>query len=186
MKNYKKIKMYKKMMLLVIAGAINWGLTLFDFNVVEYVSKTVNQFLKSKLPINKILYGIIAISGIKLLQRDTMLPFLGKTVIPSNLVPVKKNKYNKDRIEILVKPNSKVMYWAAKKMNNETSHVKKAYDDYSNSGVTISDAAGKAVLVLEKGSGYIVPGGKYIPPHVHYRYEITPGMFSRIETIKYK
>ena len=39
-------------------------------------------------------------------------------------------------------------------------------------------------LKLQKGSGYIVPwGNKYIPPHLHYRYEIKPSKFSRIETV---
>ena len=49
----------------------------------------------------------------------------------------------------------------------------------------MSDNEGKAILKLQKGSGYIVPGGKYIPPHVHYRYETKPGKLTRIETVFY-
>ena len=90
-------------------------------------------------------------------------------------------------IKINVQPNSKVIYWAAKKLDSNHHSVWKAYDDYSNSGVVMSDKNGVAILKLQKGSGYIVPWGrgKYIPPHVHYRYEIKPSMFSRIETVYY-
>ena len=173
------------MLLLVIVGAINWGLTVFDFNLVKYVSNYLNQILNSNYPIDKVIYVLVALAGIKLLRRDVFLPFLGKTVIPPSVVPLKENKFNKEKVIIKVQPNSKVMYWAAKKMKTEKEKVWDAYDDYSNSGVTQSDKNGKAVLLLEKGSGYIVPGGKYIKPHVHYRYEKRPGMFSRIETVYY-
>lgn len=173
------------MLLAVIVGAINWGLTVFDFNLVEYLSKFINDTLNSNYPIDKVIYVLVALAGIKLLRRDVFLPFLGKTVIPPTVVPMKENKYKKDKVIIKVQPNSKVMYWAAKKMKTEKEDVWDAYDDYSNSGVTQSDKNGKAVLLLEKGSGYIVPGGKYIKPHVHFRYEVKPGMFSRIETVFY-
>ena len=163
----KKSFYYKKFMLLaVIVGAINWGLTVLDFNLVEYLSKFINDTLNSNYPIDKVIYVLVALAGIKLLRRDVFLPFLGKTVVPSSVVPMKENKYNKDKVTIRVQPNSKVMYWAAKKMDSENEKVWDAYDDFSNSGVTQSDENGKAVLLLEKGSGYIVPGGKYIKPQI--------------------
>ena len=106
--------------------------------------------------------------------------------MPSSVIPLKKNKYQSDTVKIHVKPNSKVVYWAAKKLDSDNHSVWKAYDDYSNSGVVMSDNNGVAILKLQKGSGYIVPwGNKQIPPHVHYRYELKPGKFSRIETVKY-
>lgn len=173
------------LILAVVIGAINWGLTVFDFNLVEYASNYLNKTLESNYPFEKIVYVLIAIAGLQLLKRDVFLPFLGRTVIPPTVVPMKENKFKKDKVIINIQPNSKVMYWAAKKMKTEKEDVWDAYDDYSNSGVTQSDKNGKAVLLLEKGSGYIVPGGKYIKPHVHFRYEVKPGMFSRIETVYY-
>mgnify|MGYP001212936853 CR=1 FL=1 len=182
----KKNFFYKNILfLVVIIGSVNWGLTVFDFNLVEYLSKFINNTLNSNYPIDKVIYILIALAGLKLIKRDIFLPFLGKTVIPTTVVPIKENKYKKDKVTINIQPNSKVMYWAAKKMKTEKEKVWDAYDDYSNSGVTQSDNNGKAVLLLEKGSGYIVPGGRYIKPHVHYRYEKRPGMFSRIETVYY-
>lgn len=173
-------------LLVVIVGAINWGLSVLDINVVDYLSKTLNQIIGIDFQFDTIIYLFIAISGIKLLSRNNFLPFLGKTVVPTSLVPIKNNKFNKEKVVVKVKPNSKVMYWAAKKMKDEKQIVWKAYDDYENSGVTIADKNGNATLILEKGSGYIVPGGKYIKPHVHYRYELSPGMFSEIKTHYYK
>ena len=92
-----------------------------------------------------------------------------------------------DTVKIKVPPNTKVLYWAAKKLDSDHHIVWKAYDDYSNSGVVMSDNKGIATLKLLKGSGYIVPWGKgkYIPPHVHYRYELSPGKFGRLETVYY-
>jgi uncharacterized membrane protein YuzA (DUF378 family) len=182
----KKSFYYHNMIILaVILGAINCGLTVFNFNLVEYLSNFINDTFNSNYPIDKVIYILIALAGLKLVKRDIFLPFLGKTVVPTTVVPIKENKYKKDKVEINIQPNSKVMYWAAKKMKTEKENVWDAYDDFSNSGVTQSDKNGKAVLLLEKGSGYIVPGGRYVKPHVHYRYEIRPGMFSRIETIYY-
>ena len=118
------------MLLAVIVGAINWGLTVFDFNLVEYLSKFINDTLNSNYPIDKVIYVLVALAGIKLLRRDVFLPFLGKTVVPSSVVPMKENKYNKDKVTIKVQPNSKVMYWAAKKMKTENEKVWDAYDDF--------------------------------------------------------
>ena len=52
---------------------------------------------------------------------------------------------------------------------NETTPVFEAYDDFSNAGVAMSNAQGNAVLKVQKSTGYIVPNGKYIKRHVHYR-----------------
>lgn len=173
-------------MILVILGALNWGLTALDFNIVKIASQYLNKLLQTNIPFDRVIYLIIAVSSFKLMERDVFLPFLGKTVIPSSVVPLKKNKYQNDTIKVHVKPNSKVMYWAAKKLDNDNHIVWKAYDDYSNSGVVTSDKNGVAILKLKKGSGYVVPwGNKKIPPHVHYRYEVKPGKFSRIETVYY-
>jgi ABC-type Fe3+-hydroxamate transport system substrate-binding protein len=85
---------------------------------------------------------------------------------------------------IKTKPNTKVAYWAALP-KGDNPDVITAYGDYSNSGVVMSDANGNAVLQFNKGTGYIVPGGKYIRPHVHYRvfYSHHPEILSRVHTV---
>lgn len=178
--------MHKLAMMLVIIGGLNWGLVAMNINLVNILRDTLNNLIGTETNIDKVIYVIIAYCAFKLLKRDTLLPFLGKTVMPTSVIPYKQNKYQKDSVKIQVQPNAKVIYWAAKKLDSENHDVWKAYDDYSNSGVVKADKHGVAVLKLEKGSGYIVPwGNKYIPPHVHYRYEIKPSKFSRIETVYY-
>lgn len=181
-----KVYTHKLAMILIIIGAINWGLTAINFNLVDMVSNHINNFVRLNTNIDKIIYFVIAAAGIYLIKRDTFLPFLGKTFIPSSVIPLKTNKYSKYVTKIKVRPNSKVIYWAAKKLNSNNHSVWKAYDDFSNSGVVMSNKHGIATIKLEKGSGYIVPwGNKQIPPHFHYRYEIKPGKLSRIETVYY-
>ena len=181
-----KIYQYKIAIFLVIIGAFNWGLTAFNFNVVEIISNKINTLLNTQFQFDKIIYIVIALAAFKIYKRDTFLPFLGKTVIPTSVIPLKNNKYQQDEVKIHVKPNSKVIYWAAKKLKEDKPSVWDAYDDYSNSGVVMSDNKGIAILKLQKGSGYLVPWkDKFINPHVHYRYEMNPGKFSRIETVYY-
>ena len=181
-----KFFVQKMALSLVIIGALNWGLTAFDMNLVKMFKNYLDNLLGSQTNIDKMIYIIIALASFKLMKRDVQLPFLGKTVIPSAVIPLKKNKFQNDTVKIRVPPNTKVLYWAAKKLDSNHHIVWKAYDDYSNSGVVMSDSKGIAALKLLKGSGYIVPWeNKYIPPHVHYRYELNPGKFSRIETVYY-
>ena len=179
-----KIYTKKYALILVIVGAINWGAFAFGYNFVELLKDQVDLFFNSNTQIDKVIYILIALAAFKLMNRDTYLPFLGKTVMPTAVIPLKENKNQQDTITIKVQPNSKVIYWAAKKLNNDNHIVWDAYDDYSNSGVVMSDSSGVAKLKLQKGSGYLVPwGNKKIPPHLHYRYELKPGKFSRIETV---
>ena len=68
------------------------------------------------------------------------------------------------------------------KLNNKNIKVEQAYGAYSNAGVTVSDKNGFAVLTFNKGTGYIVPSGKYIKPHVHYRELNEFGMMGSVKT----
>jgi len=181
----KKIYKHKLAMILVIAGALNWGLSIINVNVVKMLNDYLDNLIGTTSHLDKLLYVTIAVAGLYLSKRDSFLPFLGKTVIPPSVIPLKTNRFQEDTVVIKVKPNTKVIYWAAKKSKNDKPDVWSAYDDYMNSGVVMSDKTGRAILKLQKGSGYIVPGGKYIPPHVHYRYEHKPGKLSRIETVFY-
>jgi len=168
---------------LVIIGSFNWGLSVVNINLVQITNDYVNKLVKKEIPLDKVVYIIIAMAGLYMIKRDNFLPFLGKTVIPPSVIPLKQNKFQKDSVSVHVPPNSKVIYWASLKTEEPNPIVWDAYGDYSNSGVVMSDNNGVAVLKLLKGSGYVVPGGRYIEPHVHYRYELMPGKLSRIETV---
>lgn len=180
----------KKITLIVlIISAINWGLMgLFEFNLIKYI--TNNNFSRNH-NIKKIIYIIVGISGLLglkyFLNRDTMLPFLGKTVYPCKAVSMRyPDNYNKS-IVVNVKPNSNVIYWAANEKNNTNSDCacsyKEAYKNYKNSGVTRSNKIGKAILRFKYPQSYSVPYRGKLKPHVHYRVCEKNGMLSRIETV---
>jgi hypothetical protein len=118
------------------------------------------------------------------MNRNTWLPFLGKTVFPHALVPNKTIDKASKTIKVNVTPNTKVAYWATLDKGDKPD-VYTAYADYSNSGVVDSDDKGVATLAINEGSGYIVPNGKYIKPHIHYRELHTSGMTGPVETVFY-
>lgn len=169
----------------VIIGAINWGATTLGYNLVEMLSKFINTSLKTDLPIDKAIYILVALCGISLAyKRTTWLPFLGKSILPGNLVtkqtPAKANK----KIKVRVRPNAKVAYWAATGKDKNEQDVFDAYGDNSNSGVVMADDKGVAELPILEGAGYKVPNGKRIPRHVHYRV-IGNSMMDRVRTVYY-
>jgi hypothetical protein len=136
----------------------NNGITMFK-NLDSLIGYNVSQFI----------YIIAGISLILLsIKKHTWLPFLGDAVIPSILIPETKN-VGDTTIKIKVTPNTKVAYWSSLPSNKENIPVDKAYGDYSNAGVSKSDKDGYASLTFNKGSGYVVPGGRFLKPHVHYR-----------------
>lgn len=169
-KKYFRYKMYHIFLALVLIGAINWGLVgVFNFNLVEFISSKVNSLVKMNIHLNKIIYILVAVAAIKLaMKRDTWLPFLGESVMPSSLIPLIKNQNSDTIIEVKVKPNTRVAYWASKPMSG-IPDVITAYDDYSNAGVVVSDDKGIAKLEVLSGTAYKVPNGRVINRHVHYR-----------------
>jgi uncharacterized membrane protein YuzA (DUF378 family) len=174
-----KNKMYKKdywgaklrMILtgVVVVGAVNWGTTAFGYNLVELLSNLLNNLFKTNYCFDKGIYVVVAVCGVLLASsRTTWLPFLGKSVLPGSLVPLKTPTQSNMKVSIKTEPNAKVAYWAALP-TGENPDVFTAYGDYSNSGVVMSDANGNAELPILAGSGYTVPSGRRLERHVHYR-----------------
>jgi hypothetical protein len=173
----------------IIAGSINYGTTAFGFNIIDIVSNSVDNLIKKQIYLDKIIYIIIAISGIILmLNRTTWLPFLGTCVFPTKgLIPNKINNDGDKKIKVNVKPNTRIAYWSSIEKNyNQTPDVITAYDDFSNSGVVMSDNNGVAILSVKLGTDYIVPGNKLIKRHVHFReLDLEYGMMGEVETVYY-
>ena len=158
----------------VLAGAFNWGAVLFGYNFVERINIFIGQIFHKRFALDRLIYFLVLISALYLaFDRTTWLPFLGETVLPETLIPVKEH-VGKDKVTVKVAPNTKVAYWAAlpksaDRDNDKDPTVDVAYDGYTNSGVVMSDSDGNAVLTFDKGSDYIVPSGRTISSHVHYR-----------------
>lgn len=192
MKNLNTYQKYTINMILmgfIIAGAINYGLTAFGFNIINIVSNKVNNLINKQIYLDKIIYIIIAVSAIILMfNRTTWLPFLGPCAFPTKgLIPNKNNNDGDKQIEILVKPNTRVAYWSSiQKNSNQVPDVVSAYDDFSNSGVVMSDNNGVAILSIKLGTDYIVPSNKLIKRHVHYReLDLEYGMMGEVQTVYY-
>ena len=185
-KYYWKTKINMLLTAIVIIGAINWGATAVGYNIVELLSNNLNKLLKINYPFDKIIYIIVAICAILLAsKRTTWLPFLGKSVLPGSLVSLKIPAKTDMKVKIKTKPNVKIAYWAALPKGVDPDVIT-AYGDYSNSGVVMSDSNGNVELPILAGSGYIVPSGRNIDRHVHYRVLDKPyGMMGQIKTKNY-
>ena len=187
---YVKHLYYMVIVSIVLIGAINWGASAVGFNFVEILSNGLNSMFKSQIPFDKIIYVIVGLSGIFLAARfHTWLPFLGRTVLPGQLLELKTPENTNKVVTIQTEPNIKIVYWAAlpkKNSSDPTPDVVMAYGDFSNSGVIMSDENGNASFPILVGSDYIVPSGKKIKRHIHYRELNLPyGMMGEVRTVYY-
>jgi uncharacterized membrane protein YuzA (DUF378 family) len=194
-KSSSQIILYKFLILLVLIGSINWGLVgLFNFDLVKSFGSLFGKNMQEHVSV--FIYILVATAAILLIiQRDTFLPFLGHTVMPKPL-----NDYNPSG-DVITKtienlpPNVKVIYWAALSIDDlynplesyaydKTNNPYDAYGEYTNQGVTTSDANGVAILKVKNPVSYEVPFKGRLKQHIHYRYWTSPGMASRLFTIK--
>lgn len=162
---------YLRMILItiVLIGGVNWGTTAMGFNIVEKINLALSRIFHKRLWLDRVIYVLVAAAAIILaFDRTLWLPFLGETVLPSSLIPLKEQS-GSTKIKVKVAPNTKVAYWAALPNGSDEDQVDIAYGKYGNSGVTMSNDEGDATLSFEKGTGYVVPSGKRLNSHVHYR-----------------
>jgi uncharacterized membrane protein YuzA (DUF378 family) len=171
---------------IVLIGGVNWFAVAFGYNLVESINRILSGVFRKRLSIDKVIYFIVGVCAIVLaFDRTLWLPFLGETVLPSVLIPVTSATANDNTVEVHVTPNTKVAYWSAKPgKNTEIPTVKDAYGNFENSGVVMSDEDGIATLAFDKGTAYVVPSGKHIGSHVHYR-ELTGeyGMIGPVQSV---
>jgi hypothetical protein len=169
---------------IVLFGAIHYGAMIFDFNLAEYLNLVFFRVFRKRGIVDKIIYAIFAICALILVfDRTTWLPFLSDSVLPSAVVPLKTN-VGDTVVDVKVAPGAKVAYWAAKPGSNPEIPVEKAYDDYSNSGVVLANDLGVAVLTFNKGTEYVVPSGKQLKSHVHYReFNDKMGMVGPVQSV---
>lgn len=144
----------------IIFAALELALSVFNVSIMDYF-----------MPLKKPVYILAGISAFLFaIKRDNWLPFLGQTVFPHNILQDQEPEDATEELQISTSiPNAKIVYWASKDTQNETTPVFDAYDDFSNAGITTTNEKGEAILKIRKSTGYIVPSGKYIKRHVHYR-----------------
>ncbi len=175
----KKFEMFTLM--LVVIGALNWGLIgAFGFNLVSFLAKKTLSSLENTV---YILVGISALFHI--LSRNFYLPFLGDAVFPCESMTPKTPQNADTQVKVEVPPNTNVIYWAAEHNKEVVDNPWVAYAENSNAGVVRSDINGVAILKFRKPASYKVGlgGWKTLAPHVHYRVCQSPGMLSEVKTV---
>lgn len=184
-----KIKLNKIMLLIVVISGLNRIFAIFGYDFIIRADYYISNYFNRKLNINFIFSVIISLASLYIysIMKELYLPFLNETIVPEKMIKLIKPKKSNFMIEVSVPANSKVMYWAAKKIDGKTNPtVSEAYDNYSNGGVIKANSEGKVKLNFNEGSGYEKHGKGYRSRHVHYRYMLEDSAFmSKIFTVYY-
>ncbi len=166
--------------LLLIFGGLNYlSIALTNTNYIN------SRFLVVLIGLSTLFFVI---------DRNFYLPFLGPCVFP---IKETTNQITTNQIVDAQKvslsglpPKANVVYWAATTNTNANpfSDYKDAYGNFENSGVSVSDETGNAVIEIACPGQYQVNKfgikNETLPKHVHYRYELpgTKGLFSEVKT----
>ena len=177
----KKIDKFAYSYLLFIS--VFFSVYLFTKPIIDkYTNDIVLKFIS--------LVGVICVIHFSL-NRDYYLPFLGDSVFPTGLLGDNILPNSSDlTIDLKVKPNTKIIYWASEPCEVTQSCDKSimawdAYKNYENSGITTSNNVGLAIVKIRSPQFYKVPyKTDILKPHVHYREVLADGMLSKIKTHK--
>lgn len=174
-------KLFAVCLFMLVFSGINWGL------LAIFKKDAVSSLLGSGSISSRIFFLVVACCAIYVgLSRDTYLPFLGQTVLPSSLLVEKVPEKADLKVRILAPRGKKVLYWAATPENKELHKEldwKQAYGNYENAGVTIAGDDGSALLQVQRPQSYWVPPGRKLEPHVHYRICSENGMVGPVRSL---
>ena len=155
----------------------------------SFLVSSLNVDFPSKLPLvfKHAFYILVVMCALYIgIRRDYYLPFLSKTVFPSTVV---KESYPLDSdmdVVIATAPNAQVVYWATDGGQNFYATPKDAYARLDNTGVTLANSMGHAVLRVKKPVSYMVQKWfrwQVLEPHVHYRVIESNGMYGPVQTV---
>lgn len=121
-----------------------------------------------------------AVAAVSLaLSRNTWLPFLGRTALPSSLFKASSPADASETMTLVAtKPDTtRIVYWGA---DRDAPDPQAAYRGFNNAGVA-TVVAGKAVLRLRCPGKYEVHGRR-LARHVHWREVNDSGMLSEVKT----
>ena len=173
-------KVHMLAILLLVIGGVNWG--LIGAFKVDLVAKLLGKGVVARTVF--ILVGLAALSVA--FNRDTYLPFLGKTLVPCSVLTDRAPPGATREVKVTVNPGAKVLFWAAEPAAEHLKHIndwQKAYTDYENAGVSTADANGNAVLKVRDPQAYNVPVKGRLEPHVHFRECGHGGWLGRVRTV---
>lgn len=122
-------------------------------------------------------------------NRDYYLPFLGKCLMPQNIIKDMTPVMVDGKIPVKLTglpPNTQVIYWASLKSNVAIDDPESAYGNYLNSGITQTNNMGDAYARIDCPSNYKVGMFKTkLDKHLHYRYALREykGLYSPVFTV---
>jgi hypothetical protein len=156
---------------------------------IAIMGKSATSYIHNKNVIY-IMSGVIGVAALlALFDRDYYLPFLGPCAFPTITTKNKTSATDTDTTQVLLTdlpPNTTVVYWAAKSSNTPIATPSKAYMDDDNNGEVVSDSNGNALVTLNCPAEYYVSKfglfNTKLHKHVHYRYKLQNGLFSRVYT----
>ena len=181
MNQYWKAKSYMIAMVLLVIGGLNWGVKSFmGKDLVTYVTGR-NVILANAI------FAAVGVAALFIgLHRDSYLPFLGKSLIPCEVLKPLTPENADISTDVVVGPGVKVLYWAAEPANkdlHELNDWQQAYLGYRNAGVAIANASGTVTLKVRKPQPYTVPIRGALSPHIHYRKCMGNGLIGRVYTV---
>lgn len=172
---------------ILVIGGLAWGiLGMTGWNPISRFANLLG------LPIlTRTIYTLVGLSAImyllKFYNKDSFLPFLGKSLLPANLLNVGQPAGNYDRELSIPLPNGSdanlLAFWAAESDPKVKSpSAEEAYGDFTNSGV-VPVVNGQATIKFKNPSDYhVAQGTKHLKSHVHYRW-IGKKMMGEVNTI---
>lgn len=172
--------------LLLIIGGINWGIMAW--------TKGDDLFSLTHVPFSvaNVFYYLVAIVAIvAFFQRKTWFPELDNVMIPPALLtPHAPQGANVTIIVDQLPANTTVVYWSSQEASlAQVQSFKAVFGKFTNSGVTMTDNAGRCSVALVCPTAYNVNSvgtDKPFDKLLHYRYCTDParGIFSKIYTMK--
>jgi hypothetical protein len=161
---------------------IIFGAVLLGIQGVTKVVVLDRLFGKNAL-LSRVLFCLIGISAVSVaFHRDTYLPFLGETILPSSVLGTQVPPGATHSVQVRVEPDAKVVFWASEPGDGQGTW-QTAYRDYQNAGVGVADSTGMATLKVREPQGYSVPMKGHLEPHVHFRVCRKDGFIGPIKTV---
>lgn len=170
---------FKLAMVLILVGAINWGLIgAFRVNLVDRVLG------KGALAGRALYIGVGLCALLIAFNRDTYLPFLGESVFPCAVLGDQVPPGATRSIQVRVQPGAKVVFWASEPSDGRgLVNYKEAYGKYQNAGVATAEPNGMVTLKVREPQPYTVPFKGKLEPHIHFRACGPDGFIDRIKTV---
>lgn len=134
-----------------------------------------------------ILFILIGVSALYFMfSRNFYLPFLGETAVPNSVLFAQLEPSGASITKTIsdLRPGAKVMYWASNPSKTTAQSPSIAYGNYENAGVSVVNKSGEATLRIRPPCKYRVGFfGRTVNPHIHYRVEVHPSIFSEVRTL---